>query len=176
MQRTALVSGGSGYIAGYIIRLLVSDGWNVRTTIRNLAKEPAVRALLAVDNSKISFFAADLNSDAGWTEAMMGCSHVVHVASPFPSDTPKTDDELIIPARDGSKRVPGKNVRLLCGKPLIVWSIEVAKDIPEICDIVVSTDGAAIAEVSLSAGASVPEGLPLRRRPVLRGRMGSKCQ
>ena len=104
MTGTVLVSGGSGYIAGYIIRQLVEDGWTVHTTIRNLAKESAVRALLAVDNSKLSFFAADLNSDAGWNEAMTGCSHVVHVASPLPNDKPKTDDELIIPARDGALR------------------------------------------------------------------------
>jgi dihydroflavonol-4-reductase len=104
MTRTVLVSGGSGYIAGYIIRQLVDEGWNVHTTIRNLAKESAVRALLAVDNSKLSFFAADLTNDAGWTEAMAGCSHVVHVASPLPADKPKTDDELIIPARDGALR------------------------------------------------------------------------
>jgi dihydroflavonol-4-reductase len=104
MTGTVLVSGGSGYIAGYIIRQLVDDGWNVHTTIRNLAKESAVRALLAVDNSKLTFFAADLNSDAGWNEAMTGCSHVVHVASPLPADKPKTDDELIIPARDGALR------------------------------------------------------------------------
>ena len=104
MTGTVLVSGGSGYIAGYIIRQLVGDGWTVHTTIRNLAKEAAVRALLAVDNNKLTFFAADLNSDAGWNEAMTGCSHVVHVASPLPADKPKTDDELIIPARDGALR------------------------------------------------------------------------
>jgi dihydroflavonol-4-reductase len=104
MTGTVLVSGGSGYIAGYIIRQLVGEGWTVHTTIRNLAKEANVRALLAVDNSKLSFFAADLNSDAGWTEAMTGCSDVVHVASPLPNDKPKTDDELIIPARDGALR------------------------------------------------------------------------
>jgi dihydroflavonol-4-reductase len=104
MTGTVLVSGGSGYIAGYIIRQLVGDGWNVHTTIRNLAKEAAVRALLAVDNNKLTFFAADLNSDAGWSEAMTGCSHVVHVASPLPAYKPKTDDELIIPARDGALR------------------------------------------------------------------------
>jgi dihydroflavonol-4-reductase len=104
MPGTVLVSGGSGYIAGYIIRQLISEGWTVHTTIRNLARETAVRRLLAVDNNKLSVFAADLNHDAGWTEAMTGCSHVVHVASPLPSDKPKSDDELIIPARDGALR------------------------------------------------------------------------
>jgi CMP-N,N'-diacetyllegionaminic acid synthase len=62
----------------------------------------------------------------------------------------------LIPARGGSKRLPGKNIRMLGGKPLIVWSIDVAKDIPEICDILVSTDDQAIAEVCKAAGAFVP--------------------
>lgn len=62
----------------------------------------------------------------------------------------------LIPARGGSKRLPGKNIRALGGKPLIVWSIEVTKDIPKICDILVSTDDPAIAAVSKEAGAYVP--------------------
>lgn len=62
----------------------------------------------------------------------------------------------LILARGGSKRLPGKNIRLLGGKPLIVWSIDVVKHIPEICDILVSTDDPAIAVVSKEAGALVP--------------------
>ncbi len=62
----------------------------------------------------------------------------------------------MITARGGSKRVPGKNIRSLGGNPLIVWSINVAKDIPEICDILVSTDDSKIAEIARVAGAKVP--------------------
>ena len=101
---TVLVSGGSGYIAGFLIRQLVTEGWMVHTTVRSLAKEAAVRELLAVDNSKLKFYAADLNADAGWAEAMAGCSHVAHVASPLPTGIPKDANELILPARDGALR------------------------------------------------------------------------
>lgn len=62
----------------------------------------------------------------------------------------------LITARGGSKRLPGKNLRPLAGRPLIVWSIDVARGIPAICDILVSTDDSAIAEVARSAGAYVP--------------------
>jgi CMP-N-acetylneuraminic acid synthetase len=62
----------------------------------------------------------------------------------------------LIPARGGSKRLPGKNIRMLGDKPLIVWSIDVAKNFPEICDILVSTDDSIIAKVCKEAGASVP--------------------
>lgn len=62
----------------------------------------------------------------------------------------------LITARGGSKRLPSKNKRLLGGKPLITWSIEAAKGISEICDILVSTDDPEIAEISKDAGALVP--------------------
>ncbi len=104
MTDTVLVSGGSGYIAGFLIRQLVAEGWRVHTTVRSLAKEAAVRQLLAVDNSRLKFFAADLNADAGWAHAMAGCGLVVHVASPLPAGVPKDANELIVPARDGALR------------------------------------------------------------------------
>jgi CMP-N-acetylneuraminic acid synthetase len=62
----------------------------------------------------------------------------------------------LITARGGSKRLPGKNVRLLGGKPLIAWSIDVAKNNSDICDILVSTDDSTIASVAIEAGAYVP--------------------
>jgi len=62
----------------------------------------------------------------------------------------------LIPARGGSKRLPGKNIKLLGGKPLINWTIEIAQGISEICEILVSTDDPAIALVAKEAGANVP--------------------
>jgi len=104
MAGTILVSGGSGYIAGFLIRQLVAEGWMVHTTVRSLAREAAVRRLLAVDNSRVKFFAADLNADAGWAEAMAGCGFVAHLASPLPAGVPKDANDLIVPARDGALR------------------------------------------------------------------------
>ena len=104
MAGTVLVSGGSGYIAGFLIRQLVAEGWMVHTTVRSLAKEAAVRRLLAVDDSRLKFFEADLNADAGWADAMAGCNAVAHVASPLPAGVPKDANELIVPARDGALR------------------------------------------------------------------------
>lgn len=62
----------------------------------------------------------------------------------------------IIPARGGSKGLPGKNIKELCGKPLIAWSIEQAKSCSDIDRIVVSTDNEEIAEVAKKYGAEVP--------------------
>ncbi|SHN82367.1 cytidylyltransferase domain-containing protein [Bradyrhizobium erythrophlei] len=62
----------------------------------------------------------------------------------------------LITARAGSKGLPGKNIRPLCGKPLIVWSVEQALSCPYIDGVVVSTDGEDIAAVARRAGAHVP--------------------
>ncbi len=61
----------------------------------------------------------------------------------------------VIPARGGSKSVPGKNIRALEGKPLLAWSIEVAQTVAEIDRIIVSTDDAEIASVGRAYGAEV---------------------
>lgn len=62
----------------------------------------------------------------------------------------------IIPARGGSKRIPRKNIKPFCGKPMIVWSIEAARQSGCFDQIIVSTDDAEIAEVARVHGAAVP--------------------
>jgi nucleoside-diphosphate-sugar epimerase len=106
---TVLVTGGSGFIGSHCILQLVADGHEVRTTVRNLKREADVRALLKQGGGdpggRLSLYAADLESDAGWREAVTGCDFVLHVASPFPATVPKHEDELIVPAREGALRV-----------------------------------------------------------------------
>jgi pseudaminic acid cytidylyltransferase len=62
----------------------------------------------------------------------------------------------VIPARGGSKRIPRKNIKLFCGKPMIAWSIEAAKSSGLFEHVIVSTDDAEIAEVAKQWGAEVP--------------------
>ena len=62
----------------------------------------------------------------------------------------------LITARGGSKRLPGKNIRMLSGRPLVVWSIDAIQDNPDVCHILVSTDDRAIAAICEKAGALVP--------------------
>ena len=62
----------------------------------------------------------------------------------------------IIPARGGSKRIPGKNTKVFCGKPMIAWSIETALDSGCFDHVIVSTDDPAIAEIARQYGAEVP--------------------
>src|SRR6195952_456634 len=104
-----LVTGGSGFIATHCILQLLAAGYRVRATVRSLGREAEVRATLktagADAGDRLAFCAADLTADAGWTEAAAGCDFVLHVASPFPVNVPRHEDELIVPAREGALRV-----------------------------------------------------------------------
>ncbi len=104
-----LVTGGSGFVGAHCNLALLAGGHQVRTTVRSPEREAEVRSMLeaagAQTGDRLSFAQADLNSDAGWTEAVAGCDFVLHVASPFPSGVPKHEDELIVPAREGALRV-----------------------------------------------------------------------
>ena len=106
---TILVTGGSGFIGSHCILQLLATGHHVRTTVRNLKREGEVRAMLkqggAKPGDRLSFFATDLENDAGWPQAVAGCEYVLHVASPLPPNMPKREDELIVPAREGTLRV-----------------------------------------------------------------------
>src|SRR5215469_1193524 len=110
---TVLVTGGSGFIGAHCILALLEAGHEVRTTMRSLKREADVKAMLKTGGanlnsgpgSRIRFFAADLEKDAGWAEAVAGCDYVLHVASPLPPKAPKDENELIVPAREGTLRV-----------------------------------------------------------------------
>jgi nucleoside-diphosphate-sugar epimerase len=104
-----LVTGGSGFVGSHSVLQLLAAGHEVSTTVRSLAREAHVRAMLkqggAEPGDRLSFFAADLEKDAGWREAVAGCEYVLHVASPFPAAIPKDENDIIVPAREGALRV-----------------------------------------------------------------------
>lgn len=105
-----LVTGGTGFLGAHCLVQLLAAGHEVRATVRDLAREAEVRAMLAEGGAgevgaRLGVFRADLTDDAGWSEAVAGCDYVLHVASPFPASAPKDENELIAPARDGALRV-----------------------------------------------------------------------
>ncbi|MGW1209197.1 SDR family oxidoreductase [Streptomyces sp. NPDC002499] len=104
-----LVTGGSGYIGSWCILALLEAGHSVRTTVRNLSREPELRAMLqrggAASDAPLQVVAADLTKDEGWPEAVRGCDFVLHVASPTLTSVPQSDDDMVKPARDGVLRV-----------------------------------------------------------------------
>jgi dihydroflavonol-4-reductase len=106
MGSHVLVTGGSGFVAGWCIVELLRNGHTVRATLRDPRKAESVRAAVSrvVDpGDRLTFATADLLSDGGWDEAVAGCEFVLHVASPL---TATRDEELVIrPAVDGVRRV-----------------------------------------------------------------------
>ena len=105
-----LVTGGSGFIGAHCILALLRENYRVRTTVRSLKRADTVKSMLKAGGATeeqikaVEFCEADLSSDKGWPEACKNCSFVLHVASPLPQAPPKHEDELIIPAKEGTLR------------------------------------------------------------------------
>lgn len=108
-SQNILVTGGTGYIAGHIILQLLDSGHHVRTTIRDRGREAAVRTAFreagATNDDQLEVVEADLLSDARWADAVDGVDSVIHVASPVPAGPIAHEDDVIVPAREGTLRV-----------------------------------------------------------------------
>ncbi|WP_329126719.1 NAD-dependent epimerase/dehydratase family protein [Streptomyces sp. NBC_01465] len=108
MPETVLVTGGSGYIAGWCIVELLRSGYDVRTTVRGRDKEQAVTDAVSTavaPAGRLSFAVADLTADEGWDAAVKGVDHVLHVASPLGLSASGDPEAMAAAARDGSLRV-----------------------------------------------------------------------
>ncbi len=102
-----LVTGANGFIGLHTVLYFLKSGYNLCATVRTEEQGEKVRQTLAkhVDPNKLEFICADLTKDEGWGQAVAGCDFVLHLASPFPTEAPKDENELIIPAREGTLRV-----------------------------------------------------------------------
>jgi len=102
-----LVTGANGFIAMHVILHLLKNGYSVRGTVRSAEKETHIRKVLQKhgDISNLEFAHTDLLLDNGWVRAVQGCGYIIHIAAPFPLKDPKDENEIIVPARDGTLRV-----------------------------------------------------------------------
>lgn len=104
-----VVTGIGGFLGRHVAAQLLRAGYDVRGTMRSLKRagvvETAIRSAEGATAGTLSFVEADLLSDKGWDMAFSGAIGVIHTASPFPSSLPKDENELIRPAREGTRRV-----------------------------------------------------------------------
>jgi dihydroflavonol-4-reductase len=107
-----LVTGGTGFLALWVIVQLLQQHYRVRTTVRDLSRKTHIQSCLheadlAQDQiSSLEIIQADLLTDENWHAAVADATYIQHVASPFPAHFPKDlDGELIRPAREGTLRV-----------------------------------------------------------------------
>ena len=110
-MKNVLITGASGYIGKHITLQVLNQGYEVRASVRNLAKSAEVRDAVRphlIDSSnldsRLTFVELDLEKDYGWDAALQGIDVLMHTASPFPLASPKDENELIRPAVDGTLR------------------------------------------------------------------------
>jgi len=129
-EAPVLVTGGSGFIASWIVKQLLEDGYKVNATVRNKSKLKKVSHLLEMQEAhpnQLRLFEADLLVDGSFAEAMKGCALVLHTASPFKLNPKDPQKELVEPALQGTRNV-----------------LQQAKDTPTVQRIVLTSSVVAI--------------------------------
>jgi dihydroflavonol-4-reductase len=103
-----LVTGATGYVAGWLVKKLLEEGFVVHAAVRNPKNKEKTKHLDAIaekSKGEIRYFKSDLLEFGSYADAMEGCELVFHTASPFTSDYKNAQKELIEPAVNGTKNV-----------------------------------------------------------------------
>lgn len=107
-QSPVMITGATGYVAGWIVKKLLEEGLTVHAPVRdpdNAEKLRYLDQIAAESPGTIAYFKADLLDDGSYAEAMAGCRVVFHTASPFKVDVADPQKELITPAQSGTRNV-----------------------------------------------------------------------
>jgi len=146
-SRPVLVTGATGYVAGWIVKGLLDAGATVHAAVRdpgNAAKVAHLTALAESAPGTVTLFAADLNQPGSYADAMAGCGVVFHTASPFTRDVEDPQRDLVDPAVDGTRDV-----------------LETANGTPTVTRVVVTSSCASIytdaAECAAAPGGQLTE-------------------
>ena len=125
-SKPILITGGSGYVAGWIIQLFLEKGLSVHTTVRNPSKPSSVSHLKQMAEKSpgsLKIFKADLLDPGSFDAAMEGCELVLHTASPFIiSGFENANEALVKPAKEGTQNVLGSVNRAGTVKRVVLTS------------------------------------------------------
>ncbi len=107
-SKPVLVTGATGYVAGWLVKKLLEEGYTVHAAVRNpdnTNKLQHLNAIAASSPGSIRYFPSDLLVEGSYLEAMQGCQTIYHTASPFTTDVKDPQKELIDPAVNGTANV-----------------------------------------------------------------------
>lgn len=124
-SKPVMVTGATGYVAGWLVKKLLEDGLTVHAAVRdpkNKSKLAHLDELAANSEGSIKYFKADLLQDGSYAEAMEGCELVYHTASPYTLDVKDPQKELIDPALKGTQNVLNQASKTASVKRVVVTS------------------------------------------------------
>ena len=120
-----MITGSTGYVAGWIVKRLLDEGLTVHATVRdpeNIEKLKYLNQIAKDSPGQIKYFKADLLNQGSYAEAMKGCQIVLHTASPFKIDVTDPQKELIDPAQLGTRNVLDEVNRISSVKRVVFTS------------------------------------------------------
>lgn len=124
-SKPVLVTGATGYVAGWLVKRLLEEGINVHAAVRNPENEAKRAHLDAVAENapgNITYFKSDLLEEGSYDEAMKGCEVVFHTASPFTLNVKDAQKDLVDPAVKGTQNVLESANRIESVKRVVVTS------------------------------------------------------
>ncbi len=107
-SRKVLITGVTGFLGAHTAIKLLNEGYEVIGTLRSKDRIPSMRKTIqenTIHHERLSFEVADLNDGEIWYQLTDGVDYIQHVASPFPATLPKNEEDLILPAKNGTLQI-----------------------------------------------------------------------
>jgi dihydroflavonol-4-reductase len=106
--RKVLLTGVTGFLGSHTAIQLLNEGYEVIGTLRSNDRIPSIRKVIkehSLHHERLSFAVADLSDGDIWYKLTEGVDFIQHIASPFPPTVPKDEDDLILPAKNGTLQI-----------------------------------------------------------------------